>query len=90
MKEKSIHGDGGARQERYQRRSLDQQFSSIKKHLFPGAKVLDVGCGPGPITIDAAKIVSPGTVIGVDAVESSLEKARNLLGAISWDQKIGN
>jgi SAM-dependent methyltransferase len=28
--------------------------------------VLDVGCGPGTITVDLARIVAPGRVIGID------------------------
>jgi SAM-dependent methyltransferase len=35
--------------------------------LGPGMRVLDVGCGPGDVTLLAAKLVGPtGTVIGVD------------------------
>ncbi|QEO09718.1 class I SAM-dependent methyltransferase [Protaetiibacter larvae] len=36
-------------------------------HLRPGMKLLDVGAGPGTITVDLAELVAPGLVIGVDA-----------------------
>ncbi len=34
--------------------------------LLAGMKVLDCGCGPGSITLDLARLVNPGQVIGVD------------------------
>jgi SAM-dependent methyltransferase len=44
--------------------------------LRTGMRLLDVGCGPGTITIDLAGLVAPGEVIGVDATEEPLEGAR--------------
>ncbi|MET8966729.1 methyltransferase domain-containing protein [Streptomyces hydrogenans] len=44
--------------------------------LRPGLDVLDVGCGPGTITADLAALVAPGRVVGVDAAEDVLDKAR--------------
>jgi SAM-dependent methyltransferase len=35
-------------------------------HLRPGWRLLDVGCGPGTITAGLARIVVPGSVVGVD------------------------
>lgn len=36
--------------------------------LRPGMRVLDIGCGPGDVSIIAARLVGPtGTVLGVDA-----------------------
>lgn len=37
--------------------------------------LLDVGCGPGTITADLAKLVAPGLVIGVDRSEDVLAQA---------------
>jgi SAM-dependent methyltransferase len=34
--------------------------------LRNGMRVLDCGCGPGAITLDLARIVRPGEVIGID------------------------
>lgn len=36
-------------------------------HLVPGRSLLDVGCGPGTITMDFAARLAPGKVIGIDA-----------------------
>jgi SAM-dependent methyltransferase len=42
--------------------------------------VLDVGCGPGTITVDLARLVAPGRVIGIDRSEEVLESARRYAG----------
>ncbi|KAJ3577080.1 hypothetical protein NPX13_g3487 [Xylaria arbuscula] len=39
-------------------------------------RILDVGCGPGTITLDFADHVPEGSVVGVDMSESAIEKAR--------------
>ncbi|KAL0487018.1 methyltransferaseS [Acrasis kona] len=39
--------------------------------------ILDVGCGPGTITIDLAELVPHGHVIGIDTSEETLQLARN-------------
>ena len=33
---------------------------------MPGQRLLDVGCGPGTVTIDLAARVAPGEVVGLD------------------------
>jgi SAM-dependent methyltransferase len=38
--------------------------------------VLDVGCGPGTITLDLAAAVAPGIVTGVDVAAAALDAAR--------------
>ena len=49
-------------------------------HLIPvlrqGMSVLDVGCGPGTITVDLAEIVAPGMVVGLENAEKPLVAAR--------------
>jgi ubiquinone/menaquinone biosynthesis C-methylase UbiE len=41
-------------------------------------KILDIGCGPGSITIDLARLVPHGHVTGVEYVPDPLEGARAL------------
>jgi ubiquinone/menaquinone biosynthesis C-methylase UbiE len=47
-------------------------------HLRPGMRLLDVGCGPGSITLGLAAAVAPGPVVGVDVATVQLERARTL------------
>jgi ubiquinone/menaquinone biosynthesis C-methylase UbiE len=45
--------------------------------LRPGMRVLDVGCGPGDVSLIAARLVGPnGTVLGVDAASEMIALAR--------------
>lgn len=43
-----------------------------------GDEVLDVGCGAGLTTREAARAAAPGQVVGVDVSEPMLERARQL------------
>ena len=49
--------------------------------ISPGDRVLDIGCGAGLTTRDAARAAAPGEVIGVDVSERMLERARQLTAA---------
>ena len=42
----------------------------------PSLKLLDVGCGPGTITVDLASRVPEGFVIGIDPSADVIQKAR--------------
>lgn len=42
----------------------------------PSFKILDVGCGPGTITIDLASRVPQGFVLGIDTSADVIQKAR--------------
>jgi ubiquinone/menaquinone biosynthesis C-methylase UbiE len=44
--------------------------------LRAGMALLDVGCGPGTLTVDLARRVAPGRVVGIDRSAEVLEEAR--------------
>ena len=50
--------------------------SHLVPHLRPTDRILDVGCGPGSITIDLAQQVPSGHVVGLDKSATVVEQAR--------------
>jgi ubiquinone/menaquinone biosynthesis C-methylase UbiE len=49
--------------------------------IVPGARVADVGCGPGAVTLLLAEAVEPGgSVVGIDGDDEALATAARLLG----------
>jgi SAM-dependent methyltransferase len=53
--------------------------------IHPGDQVLDIGCGAGLTTREAARAAAPGRVVGVDVSEPMLERARQLTAAERLD-----
>ena len=49
-------------------RTIANSAAYLESHLTPGAKILDVGCGPGTITAEFAdRVGAEGSVVGIDA-----------------------
>jgi len=59
-------------------RNLESHGAFLLPLLQRGFHVLDVGCGPGTITLDVAAKVFPGKVTGVDLADAPLENARRI------------
>jgi SAM-dependent methyltransferase len=57
-------------------RTVDNSAAYLVDRLVPGVDVLDVGCGPGTITVDIATRVAPGRVVGIDAAPDAIAAAR--------------
>lgn len=57
-------------------RTAENSCGYLLPHLRAGMDVLDVGCGPGTITADLARLVGPGTVLGIDRSDDVLAQAR--------------
>jgi len=69
----------------YARRTADRQAAFVLPYLEPGMAVLDVGCGPGTITVGLAAAVAPGRVVGVDYDAGQLASARSAAASASVD-----
>ena len=69
-------------------RTLEQDIPELKDYLHPGAKVLDVGCGYGTITLDVAAVVSPGEVVGIDPSEDRPDKAQEWAAEVAHSTNI--
>jgi SAM-dependent methyltransferase len=61
-------------------RTVDNSAAYVAERFRPGASVLDVGCGPGSITVDIAARVAPGRVLGIDSSAEVIDGARALAG----------
>jgi SAM-dependent methyltransferase len=57
-------------------RTLANSHACLLKLLRPGQDVLDVGCGPGTLTIETARRTLPGRVVGLDVNPEMLAAAR--------------
>ena len=69
------HHDSVLRSHRW--RTIENSAAYLVDRLEPGRSLLDVGCGPGTLTVDLARRVAPGRVVGVDSVEAIVEQARS-------------
>jgi ubiquinone/menaquinone biosynthesis C-methylase UbiE len=56
-------------------RTVENSAAYLAPYLAPGMNVLDVGCGPGSISADLARIVRPGRVLAIDNVATIVEHA---------------
>jgi 2-polyprenyl-3-methyl-5-hydroxy-6-metoxy-1,4-benzoquinol methylase len=57
-------------------RTAENSVGYLLPHLRPGQSLLDIGSGPGTITVDLARRLAPGRVVGVDASEEVVAQAR--------------
>ncbi len=79
--ERYTHGHHASVLRAHAWRTVENSAAYLVPHLAPGSDVLDVGSGPGTITVDLARRVSPGRVVGLDASEDVVAQATALAEA---------
>jgi SAM-dependent methyltransferase len=77
------HTEGVLRSHRW--RTAENSAGYLLPHLRAGQRLLDLGCGPGTISVDLARRVAPGPVVGVDRAEPPLREARATAAAAAVD-----
>ncbi len=70
------HGHADPVLQSHRWRTVENSAAYLLPVLRPGLDLLDVGCGPGTITVDLASRVAPGRVVGIDVSADPLEEAR--------------
>lgn len=70
----------------HEARSVQNESPYLLPYLKPGMKILDVGCGPGTITVSVAKLVGDGQVTGLETNPNIVDRAN----AIAEREKVSN
>jgi SAM-dependent methyltransferase len=86
IQERYTHGHHESVLRSHAWRTVENSAAYLIPHLAAGAKVLDVGSGPGTITIDLARRVAPGSVVGIDASAEVVAQA----SALAADNGVSN
>jgi ubiquinone/menaquinone biosynthesis C-methylase UbiE len=89
------HGHHSSVVRSHARRTAANSAAFLLPHIKPNHAILDLGCGPGSITVDLAALVPEGSVIGGDAVADVLKQGESLanergLNNITWQTVDGN
>ena len=72
------HGHHSSVVQSHARRTAQNSAGFLLPHIKPTDSILDLGCGPGSITVDFAALVPEGKVVGGDAVAEVLNQASEL------------
>ncbi|KAF9886367.1 hypothetical protein FE257_011512 [Aspergillus nanangensis] len=62
-------------------RTASNSAAYLLPHIQPNMHILDIGCGPGTITLDLATRIPQGHITGVENTASPLDSARTLAHA---------
>jgi SAM-dependent methyltransferase len=80
-RETYAHGHSDAVLRAHGRRTAENSAGYLLPHLRPTDRLLDVGVGPGTITVDLARRLTEGWVDGVDNAPVAIEAARSYAAA---------
>lgn len=77
------HTDSVLRSHRW--RTAENSAAYLLPHVRQTSHILDVGCGPGTITVDLARIAAAGSVVGLDRSETVVSEAREAVSRAGVD-----
>jgi ubiquinone/menaquinone biosynthesis C-methylase UbiE len=72
----------------HESRTIETDAAFVIPYIQPHHRILDVGCGPGTITLGFVPLVPSGEVIGVDYSAEIVERARDLAGSKGFGDKV--
>lgn len=75
MTERYTHGHHESVLKSHTWRTIANSAAYLERRLEAGLSLLDVGCGPGTITVEFADRLAPGRVVGLDAAAEVIERA---------------
>ena len=87
-RETYTHGHAASVLRSHASRTVADSAAYLIPYLRPGARVLDVGCGPGTITADLAARVAPGPVLGIEPTPGPLADARARAAAVGAENAV--
>ncbi|MFC4222761.1 class I SAM-dependent methyltransferase [Lysinibacter cavernae] len=73
--ERYTHGHHASVLKSHSWRTIENSAEYLRPFLASGLSLLDIGCGPGTITVEFADALAPAEVIGLDAAAEVIEKA---------------
>jgi SAM-dependent methyltransferase len=79
MSDAYIHGHHDSVLRSHRWRTAENSAGYLLPYLQSGMSLLDVGCGPGTITVDLAERIAPGTATGVDREAAVITEAVHML-----------
>ena len=93
MTDRYTHGHHESVLRSHRWRTAENSAPHLLAALRPGQQLLDVGCGPGTITLDLAGRVAPGAVVGIDRsaeVVAAADAARATSGVANVEFRTGD
>lgn len=75
------HGHHASVLRSHQWRTAENSAAYLLSRLTPADRLLDVGIGPGTITVDFAGLLYEGSVVGIDRAPAAVATARTLATA---------
>jgi ubiquinone/menaquinone biosynthesis C-methylase UbiE len=82
------HDDSVLRSHRW--RTAENSAAYLLPVLEPGMDLLDVGCGPGTITVDLGSRVAPGRTVGIDSAAAVIAEATTVHTDSAVEFRVGD